>query len=531
MDTPGARLRIGIAHGSIRDFGTRGETNNQIAPDRARRSNLDYLALSDWHGTLKADARTWYSGTPETDRFQRDDPGHALLVELRSENEPHVTPIRTGRFQWLTRNWTVNDQTAFDADCDRLLSGIDPSATLLQLSIAGITSLGDRIAMLSRLENDLGHRLRHLTVRADDLVGRPSEEDLATLTVEGMLGAAALKLNERLESGSSEGPSPNVPLSASSSNMAGKSGRESGMKTDIYQSVTQQIISAIEAGAGSYQMPWHSGTGIGAPANAFTGRTYRGINTLLLWAEASRAGYSSGRWATYRQWSEHGCQVRKGERSTLVMLWKPITAREDTNEGEAAPSGRLLARAFQLFNANQVDGYETGVVSELPETARIPCAEAFFQAQPATTWHGSDAAFYDPRADIVSMPAFASFRAPEAFYSVLAHELTHWTGAKRRLDRDLSGRFGSDAYAMEELIAELGAAFTVAHLGLACEPRTDHAPYIASWLRVLAGDPRAIVSAAGKAQAAADYLIGLAGAADATQRYDQSAPVPIEVLA
>lgn len=205
MDTPGARLRIGIAHGSIRDFGTQGETKNQIAPDRARRSTLDYLALGDWHGTLKVDARTWYSGTPETDRFQRDDPGHALLVEFRPENEPQVTPIRTGRFQWLARHWTVNDQAAFDADCDRLLGEIDPSATLLQLSLAGITGLGDRVAMLSRLENDLGHRLRHLTVRADDLVGRPSEEDLATLTVEGMLGAAALKLNERIEAGGSEG--------------------------------------------------------------------------------------------------------------------------------------------------------------------------------------------------------------------------------------------------------------------------------------------------------------------------------------
>ena len=205
MDTPGARMRIGLAHGSIRDFGTQGETKNQIAPDRARRSNLDYLALGDWHGTLKVDARTWYSGTPETDRFQRDDPGHALLVELSPETEPHVTPIRTGRFQWLTRHWTVNDQAAFDAECDQLLGEIDPPATLLQLSLAGITGLADRVAMLGRLENDLGHRLRQLTVRSDDLVGRPSEEDLATLTVEGMLGAAAVKLNGRIEAGGPEG--------------------------------------------------------------------------------------------------------------------------------------------------------------------------------------------------------------------------------------------------------------------------------------------------------------------------------------
>jgi hypothetical protein len=204
METPGARLRIGVAHGSIRDFGSRGETKNQIAPDRARLSELDYLALGDWHGALKVDARTWYSGTPETDRFQRDEPGHALVVEVQPDLMPTVTPIRTGRFQWLTRDWTVNDKAAFDAECDQLLAGVDAPNTLLQLSVAGITSLGERIGMLGRLENDLSHRLRHLAVRADDLVGRPGEEDLASLAVEGMLGTAAAKLNAKIDAGGVE---------------------------------------------------------------------------------------------------------------------------------------------------------------------------------------------------------------------------------------------------------------------------------------------------------------------------------------
>ena len=204
MDTPGARLRIGLAHGSIRDFGSRGETKNQIAPDRARLSNLDYLGLGDWHGSLRVDSRTWYSGTPETDRFQRDDPGHALVVQLQPDHDPVVTPIRTGRFQWLTRDWTVNDQGAFDAETDQLLAGIDAPNTLLQLTLAGITTLGERIAMLGRLENDLQHRLRHLTIRTDDLVGRPREEDLATLAVEGMLGAAAAKLYAKIDAGGSD---------------------------------------------------------------------------------------------------------------------------------------------------------------------------------------------------------------------------------------------------------------------------------------------------------------------------------------
>ncbi|MEE3503808.1 metallophosphoesterase [Acidiphilium acidophilum] len=194
METPGATLRIGLAHGSIRDFGSQGETKNQIAPDRVRRSRLDYLALGDWHGVLKVDQRTWYAGTPETDRFQRDEPGHALVVDLATGREPEVTPLRTGRFIWLRREWLVNDLAAFDAENDRLLAAVDPAVVLLQLTLSGITGLSDRIAMLRHLEDDLAHRLRYLDVRADNLVGRPSDDDLATLAVEGMLGAAAAKL-------------------------------------------------------------------------------------------------------------------------------------------------------------------------------------------------------------------------------------------------------------------------------------------------------------------------------------------------
>lgn len=199
MDTPGARLRIGLAHGSVRDFGTQGETRNRIAPHRAKLSKLDYLALGDWHGTLKVDSRTWYAGTPETDRFQRDDPGHVLLVELHSDREPTVLPLRTGRYRWLRREWLVNDRAAFDAECDQLLAAVEPSATLVQLTLAGITSLTERIGMLLHLEDDLRHRLRHLDVRAENLVGRPTGNDLASLEVEGILGAAAKKLAVRIE--------------------------------------------------------------------------------------------------------------------------------------------------------------------------------------------------------------------------------------------------------------------------------------------------------------------------------------------
>jgi antirestriction protein ArdC len=283
------------------------------------------------------------------------------------------------------------------------------------------------------------------------------------------------------------------------------------VKTNIYQRVTADIMAAIEAGASTYQMPWNSTSRHGMPVNAGTSRPYQGINTLLLWCEASRRGYSSDRWATYRQWRELGAQVRKEEKSTTVMLWKPLADKgDDGDASDPSTPQRLLARAFRVFNADQVDGYGTEQAASIPVNERIAHAETFFAAQPAAVWDGSDQAFYDPKADMVSMPSFDAFVSAEAYYSVLAHELTHWTGTKSRLDRDLSGRFGTEAYAMEELVAELGAAFTVGHLGLTSEPRKDHAPYIASWLRVLANDPRAILTAASKAQAAADYLINLA---------------------
>ncbi|MEG3789344.1 DNA repair exonuclease [Lysobacter sp. CCNWLW3] len=201
MDTPGARLRIGLAHGSIRDFGSQGEAGNQIAPDRARRSNLDYLALGDWHGVLEVDAWTWYSGTPETDRFKRDAPGYALLVDLEPGRAPQVSPIQTGRFRWITRDWIVSDLADFDAQVEALLGTVDPSASLLKLSLSGITNLGDRSAILSKLEDEIAHRLRDLEVRASELVVSPTREDLDTLAVEGVLGVAAAKLNARIEAG------------------------------------------------------------------------------------------------------------------------------------------------------------------------------------------------------------------------------------------------------------------------------------------------------------------------------------------
>lgn len=281
------------------------------------------------------------------------------------------------------------------------------------------------------------------------------------------------------------------------------------MKPTLCETVTAQIVAAIEAGAETYHMPWHrSRRDVASPANAITSRSYRGVNVLSLWTVAEARGFASGQWATYRQWQEAGAQVRKGAKAATVVFWQRADTAEDVDlVCRAEQRAPVIARAYSVFNADQVDGWMAPALPILPESERIAAAEAFIAAIPATISHGGNSAYYVPAADRVQVPAFGQFKRPTDYYATLAHELTHWTGAKPRLDRDLSGRFGSEAYAMEELVAELGAAFVTAQLGLPSVPLTDHAPYLASWLKVLKADSRAIFTAAGRAQAAVDYLV------------------------
>lgn len=278
-------------------------------------------------------------------------------------------------------------------------------------------------------------------------------------------------------------------------------------RQDTYERVTGQIVEAIEAGAGGYRLPWHvRAKDALVPSNASTGRPYRGVNVLVLWAQGIRCGYPDQLWATYRQWAELGAQVRRGEKATFVVYWK-VTGREEVEEGvEPKGGGRVFARDYPVFNAAQVDGYAPRPVSELPASTRVESAEQFFASLKADVRHGGIQAFYDRAGDYIQLPCYGAFRDPVAYYSTLAHEATHWTGAAHRLARDLSGRFGSAAYAAEELVAELGAAFVCATLGLGTEPRWDHASYIASWLELLKADRRAIFTAASKAQQAADWM-------------------------
>lgn len=280
-------------------------------------------------------------------------------------------------------------------------------------------------------------------------------------------------------------------------------------KRDIFERVTQQIISAIEAGAGSYRMPWNTAGGIiSSPINATSRKPYRGINVLILWATAQEKGFTSGTWATYKQWQELGAQVKKGERSAHVVFWKFFDVDGEGDSAESAHTSRRIpmARDYFVFNADQVDGYKAPEEKEPTHAERIEYAEKFFASLQIDLRPGGNRAYYNGASDTVHMPDFNQFKSPTGYYSVLSHETTHWSGAKHRLNRDMTGRFGTAAYAMEELAAELGAAFLCGELAIPSDPRTDHAPYVASWLSTLRNDKRAIFTAAGKAQEAVDWM-------------------------
>ena len=286
-------------------------------------------------------------------------------------------------------------------------------------------------------------------------------------------------------------------------------------KRDVYARVTDQIINAIEQGVKTWRMPWHtSGRFAFSPINVTSKKPYRGINTVCLWAAAQSKGYDSGEWGTYNQWQERGAQVRKGEKATLVVFWKFANeSSESQADGDTPAHGSrlLFTKGYSVFNASQVDGYTPKADVERPMLERIERADAFFKAIGADLRHGGNRAYYSPSGDYVQMPPFDAFRENVSYYSTLAHEHTHWTSHGARCNRELGKRFGDNAYAAEELIAELGAAFTCAHLGLSTEPREDHAQYIQSWLRVLKGDKRGIFTASSKAQQATDWMIQRAG--------------------
>jgi antirestriction protein ArdC len=244
------------------------------------------------------------------------------------------------------------------------------------------------------------------------------------------------------------------------------------------------------------------------------GQPYAGINVLSLWTSALAQNFAARIWMTFRQAAELGAHVRKGEKGSLVVYANTIT-RTETDEATGDDTEREIPflKGYTVFNVEQIEGlpphFYAKAEPQLDPVARIERAERFFAAADATINHGGNRAFYSPATDAIQLPPFESFRDADSYYATLAHELTHWTGNKSRLARDFgSKRYGSQGYAMEELVAELGAAFLCADLELALEAREDHAAYIANWLEVLANDSHAVFTAAAHAQRAADFIHG-----------------------
>lgn len=199
MPTPPGAIRIGLAHGSITEFGAAGESANLIPPDRAKSAGLDYLALGDWHGYLAVGDRTAYSGTPETDRFGRDEPGACISVEVRQGDVPTLERVDTGRYRWFSRRWEVSCVEDLRREIEELRSDARLSDVLLSLKLSGVANLAERVAISSELDDKVAHELRHLDVDTGGLVARPTPEDVARIDVQGALAAAAASLQARAE--------------------------------------------------------------------------------------------------------------------------------------------------------------------------------------------------------------------------------------------------------------------------------------------------------------------------------------------
>lgn len=292
--------------------------------------------------------------------------------------------------------------------------------------------------------------------------------------------------------------------------------RASSPRRDLHAEITNRIIAAIEAEPGKPQMPWRrSSTPLWMPENALSKNAYNGINVVNLWVAAEARGFTSPVWATYKQWTELGAQVRKGAKSELVIFYKEFDV--DPTPDDAGDDGkRRVARASYVFNAAEVDGFDIpDAPARLGPIARIESADRFITSTKATIAHGGERAYYRPSVDAIQMPDEHLFTGTdtmsrdESYYAVLLHELTHWTMHKDRCNRDLEPRFKRQAYAAEELVAEIGSAMLCAETGVTQDTRADHAQYIANWLELLKDDPKAIFTAAAKASQAIAFLKSL----------------------
>jgi antirestriction protein ArdC len=284
------------------------------------------------------------------------------------------------------------------------------------------------------------------------------------------------------------------------------------MKRDLYTEVSARIVAEMEAGAVPWVKPWSATPGANTPCNAATNRPYSGCNVVLLWV-AQATGYRTPRFLTFKQALELGGNVREGERGTKVYFVKQLQVHDKSADEDTATRLIPMMREYTVFNVDQCENLPARIITPRefkPRNAehRDATIDEFLAGSGATIREGVGEAYYRPSDDVISLPRFEAFKNAAHFYATAFHELGHWTGHKSRLARDLRHRFGDRAYAAEELIAELCSAFLCAEFSIDGDLR--HAGYIQNWIGLLKADSRAFFTACSKAQAAADYLRGLA---------------------
>lgn len=294
--------------------------------------------------------------------------------------------------------------------------------------------------------------------------------------------------------------------------MAQGTSKRPPQRQDHYQAVTDKIVAALEAGTPPWRKPWDADqAAMTGPVNATTGRPYRGINVLLLGMDPKASATGDPRWCSYKQAQDKGWQVKKGEKASTVFFFKAIEVEDRdkmNDDGESESRIVPVLRTYPVFHASQIDGipkYQPPTVEDAP-WRRPDAVETILGNSGVSLRVGGDKAFYSPSTDHIQLPPDGTFSSEQAWAATAMHELGHATGHPSRLDRDLRNRFGSKAYAQEELRAELASAFMAAELGIPAEME-QHASYIGSWLETLKQDKREIFRAAADAQRAADWCL------------------------
>ena len=272
------------------------------------------------------------------------------------------------------------------------------------------------------------------------------------------------------------------------------------MQKSIYDQVTNRIIEELEKGAAPWIKPWNAGAS--EDQNIISKQPYQGINRLIL----GMSGYTTPLWASYKQWQQLGANVREGEKGTMIVFYSPIEKKTiKDNDPNPDKSHYHCLKTYYVFNAAQVEGIEFEKPKPTLENFNpVPALDDRILKTGAVIKHGDSRAYYSPGNDFIGMPDKNTFKSENHYYATILHELTHWSGAKHRLDRTKGARFADAAYAFEELVAEMGAAFLCQDYGIEGDLR--HADYIGSWLKCLRADNKAIFNAAALAQKAANYI-------------------------